>query len=57
MISNFVEGDQHLIDMYDEMSLALAFSIDPDIVAGWSEVKIAWAKTTLKIKNEVEGGK
>ena len=57
MISNFVEADLYMIDKYDTYALALAFGIDPDIVEAWTEEKISWAKTTLKTKNEIEGGK
>ncbi len=57
MISNFVEADNILIDNYDTFSIALLFGMDPDIVEGWTEEKMSWAKTTIKVKQEIEGSK
>ena len=57
MISNFVEEDDYLINNYDTFSIALSFGIDPNIVETWTEEKFSWAKTTIQVKNEVEGGK
>ena len=57
MISNFVEEDLYVIDKYDTYALAIVFGIDPDIVETWTEEKISWAKTTIKLKGEIEGGK
>lgn len=57
MISNYVRGDDYLIDNYDTMIVALSFGIDPSIVESWTEEKMGWAKTTIKVKNQIEGGK
>ncbi len=57
MISNFVKGDDYLIDKFDTYSTALSFGIDPNIVEAWTEEKMSWAKTTIKVKNEIERGK
>lgn len=57
LVSNYKEADNYLIDNFDTFSVALSFSIDPDIVEGWTVERMAWAKTALKVKGRIEGGK
>lgn len=57
MISNYERGDDYLIDMFDEFLCAKEFSTPISEVEAWTVEKMAWAKTTLKVINNIEGGK
>ena len=57
MISNFEEGDQHMIDMFDEFTCSKEFSTPVSEVRSWTEADMSWAKTTLKVIANIEGGK
>lgn len=57
MISNFVEADNYMIDNYDEFVCSKEFSTPIDKVRSWTEEDMAWAKTTLKVIKNTEGGK
>ena len=57
MISNFHEADEHLIYCYDEFVCAMEFSTPLSEVRKWTEEDMSWAKTTLKVRNAIQGGK
>ncbi len=57
MVSNFLETDEYLIYNFDTFSIALEYGIDPSVVEAWTEEKLSWAKTVLKIRKNLENDK